>query len=276
MVILCGEADLAVSVGCCTEDFVSGTLDWPSYFKTLLTIGSRFGLMHNYRGHCFITRTLMNALRYALNVYEPQTRSGTKSFVLKSLALKHNPSATAALKYCNRYCILFVDSLVSSNCDQPQLPFTVTLENEIIFFNEVDCSPVFEGIGNDRHSLVSSVVASYNDPAYFFTAMDSIVVEVDAWNAMKVRLPRTVRNSALSQCSTCFGYTANGLRCKNMRRPLRPSSSSNATVWCNHHHDQEREFKRFLVTGKRRRDHCLWWEQYEYEELVMCGSKIWT
>lgn len=45
--------------------------------------------------------------------------------------------------------ILFVESRVSCNFDRPQLPFTVTVENQIIVFDEVDCSPVFEDKGND-------------------------------------------------------------------------------------------------------------------------------
>lgn len=66
IVMLSGEADLAVSVGCCTEDFVTGNLDWPSYFKTLLSVGDRFGLMCSY-DHCIINVALMTKLRYALN-----------------------------------------------------------------------------------------------------------------------------------------------------------------------------------------------------------------
>lgn len=70
-VILTGEAELAVSVGYCTEDFVNCILDWPSYFRHLLSIGNRFGLMCSYQD-CIINSSLMKALRYALSFNELQ------------------------------------------------------------------------------------------------------------------------------------------------------------------------------------------------------------
>lgn len=80
-VMLNGEADLAVSVGCCTEDFVSGNLDWPNYFKTLLSVGYRFGLSCDY-DDCIINSALMTALRYALNFNEVQTNVTQRYFYL--------------------------------------------------------------------------------------------------------------------------------------------------------------------------------------------------
>jgi hypothetical protein len=72
MVILGGEADLAVSVGSDTEDFVHGRLDWPTYFKNLISVGVRFGTSCSY-DQCITNVTMMNALRYAVKMYEIQT-----------------------------------------------------------------------------------------------------------------------------------------------------------------------------------------------------------
>lgn len=99
----------------------------------------------------------------------------------------------------------------------------------------------------------------------------SVVVEADALNAFEVKLPPQVYSSLLSHCSTCFGYTLHGFKCKNFRRPL--GCSSNLPVWCHRHHSQEKEFKRYLVTGTRPMQ-CLWWEKYLVEELVMHGRKL--
>ena len=65
-VVISGEADLSVSVSCYTEDFAAGALSWIDYFKELLSIGGRFGLMCSYE-HCIVNSTLMTALRFALN-----------------------------------------------------------------------------------------------------------------------------------------------------------------------------------------------------------------
>jgi len=88
IVMLSGEADLAVSVGCCTEDFVTGNLDWPSYFKILLSVGDRFGLMCSY-DHCIINIALMTALRYALNFNELKT-NGNQRLALFQCILNAN------------------------------------------------------------------------------------------------------------------------------------------------------------------------------------------
>jgi len=188
------------------------------------------------------------------------------SFMLKSKSLEHNPSSEQSLVALNysefdvtarlstqatggivfvtataSIDILFVDSLVSGNCDRPQLPFAVTVKNQIIVFDDVDCSPVFEDKSNDYDSLATSVTTSFSGPT-ISSVTDSptaaanvcVVVEADASKAFEVKLSNQVLTTVLSQCSTCFGYTLRGLRCKNSRRPL--GRNNNVPVWCHHHH----------------------------------------
>jgi hypothetical protein len=68
-VVLSGEADLAVSVACIAEDFVAGVIGWVDFFKTVLSVGGRFGLMCSYED-CVLNFTLMTAVRFALQFAE--------------------------------------------------------------------------------------------------------------------------------------------------------------------------------------------------------------
>lgn len=46
--------------------------------------------------------------------------------------------------------ILFVDANVSCHSNRPKLPFAVTVDNQIIVFDELDCSPAFEDDGHGK------------------------------------------------------------------------------------------------------------------------------
>lgn len=65
-VVLNGQADMAVSVGCLTEAFVAHTIPWRSYFKGILSVGCRFGLTCGY-DDCLMNLALTKALRFALS-----------------------------------------------------------------------------------------------------------------------------------------------------------------------------------------------------------------
>lgn len=64
-VVLSGEADMVESVASRTEEFVTGSLDWLTYFRTLLSVGSRFSLVCGY-DEIIVNIALMTALRFAL------------------------------------------------------------------------------------------------------------------------------------------------------------------------------------------------------------------
>ena len=65
-VVLNGEADLALSIVRSTEQYVSGDISWLAYFKVVLSVGSRFGLVCSYE-ECLLNITLVTAVRFALN-----------------------------------------------------------------------------------------------------------------------------------------------------------------------------------------------------------------
>lgn len=168
--------------------------------------------------------------------------------------------------------ILYLDSVLTGSCDRPKLPFTITIENQLIVFDEMDCSPVFESNENDNDSLSTTITPSYSgstNPSDCHADV-SVVVEADELKAFEVKIPSPTLTSVLSQCTTCFGYTLRGLRCKNLRKPL---GRRNGPVWCHHHQNQEQEFNSFLVSWKRPNG-CIWWEQYVYEEMVLMGRKL--
>ena len=64
-----GEADLAVTVAYVTEDFTAGVIDWVVFFKTVLSVGGRFGLTCSYE-ECIFNFSLMKAVRFALHFAE--------------------------------------------------------------------------------------------------------------------------------------------------------------------------------------------------------------
>ena len=68
-VVLGGEADLAVAVAYSAEDFTAGVIGWVNFFKTVLSVGGRFGLMCSYE-ECILNFTLMTAVRFALHFAE--------------------------------------------------------------------------------------------------------------------------------------------------------------------------------------------------------------
>ena len=184
--------------------------------------------------------------------------------------------------------LLFLNSRIPATVDQPQLPFTVTVGDFSIVFDEVDPRPVFECRDNDSDSLASRTTASYTEPNDLSTATinaeddyeDHVLVELNAGTAFQINVSHRILTDALSRCSMCYGYTLCGIRCKNMRRAVSGSvsvggsDSSGGPVWCHHHFAQKRDFQRFLLNGERPIQG-KWWEQYDYEELVMRGRK-WT
>lgn len=159
--------------------------------------------------------------------------------------------------------------------NQPQLPFLITVAGQVLVFDEVEPSPVFE-VGGD--TIAPSVSESFcDDPIcppvdaqqsnvpHIVEAKDTVLVEADATASFEVDLPRLVLKQVLSRCAQCFGYTLLGNRCKNLRRPL--DREDGIPVWCNHHRAQQREYQRFRATRARPSD-CTWWDQFLYDEVV--------
>lgn len=164
--------------------------------------------------------------------------------------------------------VLFVNCALSGTSDQPQLPFKLNVEGKIIVFDAVDCSPVFEDKGNDVDSRTHNVSQSFgkanNSNKSAAADLECVVVEANASKAFEITLPHQVLTEVREKCNMCFGYTKQGVRCKNMREPVGKS-----LVWCHHHYNQEKEYQLYLVNNTRPLQ-CLWWEQYEYNELILC------
>jgi len=55
-VVICGEADLALAIARSTEEFVCGDISWYDYFRIVLSVGSRFGLVGSYE-ECLLNNT---------------------------------------------------------------------------------------------------------------------------------------------------------------------------------------------------------------------------
>lgn len=76
-VVLGGEADLAVAVAYSTEDFTAGDIGWVAFFKAVLSVGERFGLMCGY-DDCILNFHLMKAIRFALRFAELSDQEGKR------------------------------------------------------------------------------------------------------------------------------------------------------------------------------------------------------
>jgi hypothetical protein len=68
-VVVTAPADLAVAVGESTEEFVEGRRTWPDYFRSLVCVAQRFGLVCDYEG-AVLNIEILTSLRFALAVSE--------------------------------------------------------------------------------------------------------------------------------------------------------------------------------------------------------------
>jgi hypothetical protein len=68
-VVVTGPADVAVSVGEATEDFVANRINWSDYFRRSLSVALRFGLVCDYQS-ALLNRQMLTSLRFTLAVAE--------------------------------------------------------------------------------------------------------------------------------------------------------------------------------------------------------------
>jgi hypothetical protein len=169
--------------------------------------------------------------------------------------------------------VIFVASVVEGSRDYPQLPIAVNLpDDKTLLFDKIDTHPVFEGAEADLENRAATVVHTVPVPcaAEEKESGHRVVVDLDASVGIEVLLSEEVVGQVQRECSSCFGYTQRGTKCKNLRRAGQDSSRP---VWCHHHALQEVEFSQFLESG-RRPDCCAWWDDYDNEALVLSGRKL--
>jgi hypothetical protein len=136
------------------------------------------------------------------------------------------------------------------------LPFKAVVDGVEVLFDEIEPSPVaesFESAIGDCNKCEEVVDSFSHDPV----SADSvdISIEVSVKKSFLVKLTAKECTEFVQECQTCIGYTTKQVRCQNLRKSLQGER-----VWCYHHKNQEREYRRFCIYGERP-DICDWWEQ---------------
>lgn len=292
-VISFGDSDIAMLASNYTEEYTSGSLTVFEYMSKMLSVAK------NYAADCDCDNIEMNlciikALSFALNanlLNEKNERYYAwfillpmftilllyrTSFMMKSSTLNGERAernlaltATNIFESASRTALAIEGGrpVVSAAASIDllyinaqlrvaiALPFKVYVDGVEVLFDEFEPSPVVEDAEPtvDHSDVCEEIVECY-------TSQDvktdhRICIEASNKKALLVKLTEEEYSKLTQECATCFGYTSNTARCKNKRKSLRGEK-----VWCYHHTNQERDYRKYL-TFRDRPEWCVWWEE---------------
>ena len=149
--------------------------------------------------------------------------------------------------------MLFIDARLAVSI---VLPFKVVVDGVEVLFDEIEPSPVAEGFESDvgDGDKCEEIVQSFSRDPVSADSLD-ICIEVSVKKSFSVKLTAEEGAKFMQESETCFGFTTKLVRCKNRRKSLQGEK-----VWCYHHKNQEREYRRFCTYGDRP-EICDWWER---------------
>ena len=202
----------------------------------------------NYRTNFMIKSSTLNGDEVTESAVVSTASNDFETTSRKVLAIVGGRSVITAAASID---MLFIDATVSAHI---VLPFKVVVGGVEVLFDEIEPSPVAEGFESDvgDSDRCEEIVQSFTRDPVSADIMD-IRIELSVKKSFSVKL--TVEEGAKfkQECETCFGYTTKQVRCTHRRKSL-PGEK----VWCYHHKNQEREYRRFCTYGDRP-EICNWW-----------------